>query len=64
MSGFGGVVSFEIDGDRQKTSEFVDAVCLPYMGCAGRAPLLSPGMWHRAGLSMADRLALQVGWCG
>lgn len=36
MSGFGGVVSFEIDGDRRKTSEFVDAVCLPYMGCAGR----------------------------
>lgn len=32
MSGFGGVVSFEIDGDRQKTSEFVDSVCLPYMG--------------------------------
>lgn len=32
MSGFGGVVSFEIEGDRQKTSEFVDAVCLPYMG--------------------------------
>ena len=32
MSGFGGVVSFEIAGGRQTTSDFVDAVCLPYMG--------------------------------
>lgn len=32
MSGFGGVVSFEVDGDRQRASDFIDAVCLPYMG--------------------------------
>jgi len=32
MSGFGGVVSFEIEGDSRRTSEFCDAVALPYMG--------------------------------
>ncbi len=32
MSGFGGVVSFEIDGDEKKTSLFIDRLCLPYIG--------------------------------
>lgn len=32
MRGFGGVVSFEIDGDMQRTSQFVDALRLPYIG--------------------------------
>ncbi|MCE2390675.1 MAG: aminotransferase class I/II-fold pyridoxal phosphate-dependent enzyme [Proteobacteria bacterium] len=31
MSGFGGVVSFEIRGDLQRTSKFVDALRLPYI---------------------------------
>jgi cystathionine gamma-synthase len=32
MTGFGGVVSFEIDGDKEKTSRFIDALRLPYIG--------------------------------
>jgi cystathionine gamma-synthase len=32
MSGFGGVVSFEIEGDMDKTSCFVDLLRLPYIG--------------------------------
>jgi len=32
MSGFGGVVSFEIEGDMGKTSRFVDLLRLPYIG--------------------------------
>jgi cystathionine gamma-synthase len=32
MAGFGGVVSFEIEGDVDKTSRFVDLLRLPYIG--------------------------------
>ena len=32
MRGFGGVVTFEIDGDSAATSRFVDALRLPYIG--------------------------------
>jgi cystathionine gamma-synthase len=32
MSGFGGVVSFEIDGDFERTARFIDSLCLPYIG--------------------------------
>lgn len=32
LSGFGGVVSFEIDGDFDKTARFIDALQLPYIG--------------------------------
>jgi cystathionine gamma-synthase len=32
MSGFGGVVSFEIDGDFDRTSHFIDLLHLPYIG--------------------------------
>jgi cystathionine gamma-synthase len=32
MSGFGGVVSFEIDGDLDKTSRFMDCLRVPYIG--------------------------------
>lgn len=32
MTGFGGVVSFEIDGDLEKTSRFTDHLRLPYIG--------------------------------
>ncbi|XP_010463584.1 PREDICTED: cystathionine gamma-synthase 1, chloroplastic-like [Camelina sativa] len=31
MSGFGGVVSFEIDGDIERTIKFVDALKIPYI---------------------------------
>ncbi|MGD2206061.1 MAG: aminotransferase class I/II-fold pyridoxal phosphate-dependent enzyme [Anaerolineae bacterium] len=32
MAGFGGVVSFEIDGDFERTGRFIDALRLPYIG--------------------------------
>jgi cystathionine gamma-synthase len=32
MSGFGGVVSFEIDGDLERTGRFIDRLQLPYIG--------------------------------
>jgi cystathionine gamma-synthase len=32
LAGFGGVVSFEIDGDFQQTGRFVDLLQLPYIG--------------------------------
>ncbi len=32
MTGFGGVVTFEIDGDLERTGRFVDALRLPYIG--------------------------------
>lgn len=32
LSGFGGVVSFEIDGDFEKTGRFIDQLHLPYIG--------------------------------
>jgi cystathionine gamma-synthase len=32
MSGFGGVVSFQIDGDMEKTGRFIDLLRLPYIG--------------------------------
>ena len=32
MSGFGGVVSFEIEGDMERTGRFIDRLRLPYIG--------------------------------
>lgn len=32
MSGFGGVVSFELEADLQTTSRFIDALTIPYIG--------------------------------
>jgi cystathionine gamma-synthase len=32
MAGFGGVVSFTIEGDVEKTGRFVDRLRLPYIG--------------------------------
>ncbi len=32
MTGFGGVVSFEIDGDLEETGRFIDRLRLPYIG--------------------------------
>jgi cystathionine gamma-synthase len=32
MTGFGGVVSFDIDGDLERTGRFVDKLRLPYVG--------------------------------
>lgn len=32
MTGFGGVVSFEVDGDMETTSRFIDHLAIPYIG--------------------------------
>ena len=32
MAGFGGVVSFEIDGDLERTMKFIDSIQIPYVG--------------------------------
>jgi len=32
MSGFGGVVSFDIDGDLERTAMFIDRLRMPYIG--------------------------------
>ncbi|PRW58599.1 cystathionine gamma-synthase [Chlorella sorokiniana] len=64
MSGFGGVVSFEIEGDRQKTSQFVDAACLPYMGpsLGGTESLIGqPAVMTYFDLGQAGREAIGIG---
>jgi cystathionine gamma-synthase len=52
MSGFGGVVSFEIDGDREATFRFIDAMNIPYLGpsLGGVESLI----YHPAALTFAD----------
>jgi cystathionine gamma-synthase len=64
MSGFGGVVSFELDGDLAQTTRFVDALQIPYIGPSfgGVESLveqvvlasyytLSPEQWAEIGIS-------------
>jgi cystathionine gamma-synthase len=34
MRGFGGVVTFELDGDLQRTSDFIDALRIPYIAAS------------------------------
>jgi len=52
MKGFGGVVSFEIDGSTEETYRFVDAVSIPYIGpsLGGVESLI----YHPAALTFAD----------
>lgn len=62
MDGFGGVVSFEIDGDLQATSRFVDAVELPIIApsLGGVETLIEqPALMSYYELSSEERL--QVG---
>lgn len=64
MSGFGGVVSFELDGDLEQTARFIDALQIPYIGPSfgGVESLveqvvlasyytLSPEQWAEIGIS-------------
>ncbi|KAL5582255.1 hypothetical protein UlMin_014697 [Ulmus minor] len=59
MTGFGGVVSFEIDGDLMKTIKFVDALKIPYIapsfgGCESIVD--QPAIMSYWDLSQAERL--------
>ena len=44
MVGFGGVVTFEIDGDREQTHRFIDALRIPTIGpsLGGVESMISP----------------------
>lgn len=64
MSGFGGVVSFDIDGDSKATSIFVDAVSLPYMGpsLGGTESLIGqPSLMTYYDLGPEGRAAIGIG---
>jgi len=65
MSGFGGVVSFDIDGDLEQTGRFVDRLRLPYVGptlggvesvVRQQAIFASPDPDERRKLGVADNL--------
>lgn len=65
MRGFGGVVSFDIDGDMKRTGRFVDRLQLPYVGptlggvesvVRQQAIFASPRPEERRKLGVADNL--------
>jgi cystathionine gamma-synthase len=65
MRGFGGVVSFDIDGDLERTGRFVDRLRLPYIGptlggvesiVRQQAIFASPDPEERRKLGVADNL--------
>ena len=65
MSGFGGVVSFDIDGDLEATGRFIDRLRLPYVGptlggvesvVRQQAIFASPDPAERRKLGVADNL--------
>lgn len=53
MRGYGGVVSFEVDGDKDATFRFIDAVKIPFLGPSlGGVETL---IYHPAALTFADK---------
>ncbi|KAB2613845.1 cystathionine gamma-synthase [Pyrus ussuriensis x Pyrus communis] len=59
MTGFGGVVNFEIDGDLMRTIKFLDALKIPYIapsfgGCESIVD--QPAMMSYWDLSQSDRI--------
>ncbi|GAB2287764.1 cAMP-dependent protein kinase regulatory subunit Cgs1 [Dionaea muscipula] len=63
MSGFGGVVSFEVDGDLNTTKNFVDALEIPYIapsfgGCESIVD--QPAIMSYWDLSQAERLTYGI----
>ena len=63
LRGFGGVVSFEIDGDRDRAKEFVHALRIPYLAPSfgGVESLVSyPAIVSYYDLEPEDRLAIGV----
>jgi cystathionine gamma-synthase len=64
MRGFGGVVSFEIDGTLQQTSAFIDALRLPYIApsLGGVESLIEqPALMSYYELAPAERQELGIG---
>ncbi|MHB1296489.1 MAG: trans-sulfuration enzyme family protein [Anaerolineae bacterium] len=63
MSGFGGVVSFELHADQEGTGRFIDALRLPYMGpsLGGVESIVEqPALMSHFTLDDAERAALGI----
>jgi cystathionine gamma-synthase len=63
MSGYGGVVSFELDGDLEETSRFIDAVEIPIIApsLGGVETLIEqPALMSYFELSKEERLAVGI----
>ncbi len=63
MSGYGGMVSFEIDGTRERTSAFVDALRMPFIGPSfggTEALVIQPAIQSYCGLTAEQRLAVGI----
>jgi len=63
MKGFGGVVSFEIEGDLQMASAFVDRLCIPYIApsLGGVETLIEqPALMSYYEMAPEDRAALGI----
>jgi cystathionine gamma-synthase len=63
MRGWGGVVSFELDGDLERTSQFIDALRLPYIApsLGGVESLVEqPALMSFYELTTEERLAVGI----
>jgi cystathionine gamma-synthase len=63
MRGFGGVVSFEIDGEQRRTAAFVDALRLPHIGPSlggVESLVIQPAVQAYYGLATEQRLKLGI----
>lgn len=63
MKGFGGVVSFEIDGDLKATSAFLDHLCIPYIApsLGGVETLIEqPALMSYYEMTPEDRAAIGI----
>lgn len=63
MRGWGGVVSFEIDGDLQTTSHFIDALRLPYIAPSFggvESMVIQPALMSFYDLTPAQRLEIGI----
>lgn len=63
MSGWGGVVSFEVDGDREKTSRFVDRLRLPYIAPSlggVESMVIQPALMSFYDLTTEERMAVGI----
>jgi cystathionine gamma-synthase len=63
MKGFGGVVSFEIDGDMQTTSAFIDRLNIPYIApsLGGVETLIEqPALMSYYEMTPEDRAAIGI----
>ena len=63
MSGFGGVVSFEVAGDIKATSDFIDRLAIPYIApsLGGTESLIEqPAYFSYYDLTSEERLAIGI----